>query len=44
MRLLVGIHLPFSFRVHTSGVFIVLIPTPDGHDDGGNSTVAAADM
>lgn len=37
-------NFPFSFRGHTSGVFIVLIATPDGHDDGGNSTVAAADM
>ena len=40
MRLLDGIQPPLLFQ----GVFIVLIPTPDGHDGGGNSTVAAADM
>ena len=37
-------NLLFSFRGDTKGFSIVLIPTPDGHDDGGDSVVEPANI
>lgn len=37
-------NLRFSFRGDTRGLFVVLIPTLDGHDDGSDSVAEPANI